>query len=123
MTTTDILKQFKKKLPDIDFDIGLATCCGDEDFLMELLQDYTELPIKEELQNYYDNEDCKHYCVRVHGFKSSSYSIGAKQIGDLACEIEMLTKESLSDEVLVLQERLFEQYDRICTIYKEIRNL
>lgn len=122
MTIAEKIEKLRIALPNIDFDTGLATCCGDEDFLMELFQDYVELPIKEELQTYYEKGDCKQYCVRVHGFKSSSYSIGAKTLGDMAYEIEMLTKEALSEEVMVLQQRMFEEYDRICSVYAELIN-
>lgn len=109
--------RLRKKLPEINFEIGLATSSGDEAFYLELLQDFTEMPIKEELAKCLEKMDHKNYCVRIHGFKSSAYSIGAKTIGDLAFEMEKLSREGLPGELEALQKQLFEQYDRICRQY------
>ena len=74
------------------------------------------LPIKEELLRYIQEGDYKNYCIRIHGFKNNAYSVGAKKLGDLAYEMEKITKEWISDrqnELEKKQEELFEQYDRI----------
>ena len=115
-----ILDKLCKRLPEIHFESGLATCGGDEDFYLELLEDFTNLAIKEELTKYLSEADYKNYCIRIHGFKNSAYSIGAKEMGDLAYEMEKLTRESLPEEIKVMQSSLFGQYDRICLKYNEV---
>lgn len=114
------LEQLRKRLPEINFETGLATCCQDEDFYLELLKDFTELSMKEELTKYNQDKDYKNYCIRIHGFKNNAYSIGAKTMGDLAYEMEKLTRERFPEEVNLLQKYLFEQYDNVCRIYNEI---
>ena len=114
-----ILQQIRKKLPGVNVETGLATCSGDEDFYLELLQDFTELSIKEELVRFAEKRDSKNYCIRIHGFKNSAYSIGAKALGDLAYEMECMTRECLPAEVNALQASLFEQYDKICACIRE----
>ena len=116
-----ILDKLRKRLPEIHFESGLATCGGDEDFYLELLEDFTNLAIKEELTKYLSEADYKNYCIRIHGFKNSAYSIGAKEMGDLAYEMEKLTRESLPEEIKVMQSSLFDQYDRICLKYNEVK--
>lgn len=118
---SDVMNKLRKKLTAIDFEAGLSICSGDVEFYLELLHDFTELPIKEELTGYFNENDCKRYCIRVHGFKNSSYSIGAKSLGDLAFEIEKVTQECFPKELADLQEQLFGLYDNICTQYKEVR--
>ena len=81
---------------------------------------YNELSIKEELVQYYADGDFKNYNIRVHGFKNSAYSIGAKALGDLAYEMEKMTAKSFPIEIEMMQKHLFGQYDRICRCYKEI---
>ena len=114
------LEQLRKRLPEINFETGLATCCQDEDLYLELLKDFTELSMKEELTKYNQDKDYKNYCIRIHGFKNNAYSIGAKTMGDLAYEMEKLTRERFPEEVNLLQKYLFEQYDNVCRIYNEI---
>lgn len=109
-------------LPEIDTSIGLATCSGDTSFYMELLQDFIVLPIKSELQDYLKHKDASNYCIRVHGFKSTSYSMGAKALGDLAYQLEMLSRESSWEPIPTLQEELFRQYDHICSTINSLNN-
>lgn len=106
---------------DIDRNVGLATCGGDMEFYKELLEDFTKMSIKEELKTCLEKNDSKRYCVRVHGFKSSAYSIGAKRLGDLAYEIEKSTKEGFPEEIADLQEQLFKMYDLMCVKCNELR--
>ena len=84
------------------------------------MKDFTELSIKETLTAYLSENDYQNYCVKIHGFKNNAYSVGAKAIGDLAYEMERHTKNEFTDEINVLQNRLFEQYDRVCQQYNRI---
>ncbi len=113
-----VFEKIKERLPQIDFETGMMMCGGDEEFYVELFGDYVKLSVKEELLKYGNEKDYKNYCIRVHGFKSTSYSLGIKYIGDLAFEMETLTKESFSDEIYEMQEKLFRMYDDVCTQYK-----
>ena len=65
-------------------------------------------------------KDYKTYCVHIHGFKNNAYTIGAAVLGDIAYEMEKLTKESWADEVLNKQDELFRKYDEFCRIYEEV---
>ena len=118
-----IFDRIKAALPELDMKTGLATCSGDEDFYIELLKDFSELNIKDELRKYLAEGNYNNYCIRVHGFKNSAYSIGAKELGDLAYKMECLTRESLPEEIEELQKSLFGQYDRICRCYNESVNV
>ncbi len=104
----------RNKFPEIDFEKGLANCGGEEEFYLEIFDDYTHLPIKRELEELLAKGDFKNYCVAIHGFKSNSYAIGAKALGDLAFEMEKMTREGMPDNLAEYQEKLFEQYDRYC---------
>ena len=105
----DILRM---KYPEIDFETGVANCAGEEEFYLEIFHDFTHLPIKETLVELLEKKDYKNYCVAIHGFKSNSYAVGAKELGDLAFEMEKMTRESMPDNLAEYQERLFKQYDR-----------
>ena len=118
-----IFNALYKRLPEINLEMGLTTCSGDKDFYIEIFNDFVNLPIKTELQKYLNDNDFKNYCIRIHGFKNNAYSIGAKSIGDLAYEMEKLTKESLPSEIIDMQNELFRQYDRVCMQYNNVVRL
>jgi len=112
--------ELKKRLPELDYSSGLMLCGGEEAFFMELFEDFTNLPIKTELVRFREEKDYKNYCIRIHGFKNNAYSVGAKELGDLAYEMEQMTRECLPDQLGEMQQRLFAQYDRICEQYNEL---
>ncbi|MBR3825935.1 MAG: response regulator [Lachnospiraceae bacterium] len=118
LETDNLPERLNKLLPEIDTDMGLATCCGDADFYGELLQDFIALPIKSELTTFLAAQDAPNYCTRVHGFKSNAYSVGAKALGDLAFKMEQLSRNNDLTDIPDLQEQLFAQYDHICTTIK-----
>ena len=108
------------ELPKLNYEMGMSTCMGDTDFYMELLKDFTELPIREELNRFLEEEDAKNYCIRVHGFKNNAYSVGAKEIGDLAYELEKITKMGAFQGVSELQVHMLELYESVCVRYNRV---
>ena len=119
-TIDDVIDDIREKLPEIDVNKGLVNCVNDKEFYIELLNDYINLKVREDLQQYMSENDSENYCIRVHAFKSSSYSIGADKTGDLAYKMEKLSRECINDELKEMQKILFEQYDIICEKLKKI---
>lgn len=115
-----VLNELCVEIPEINFETGLITCIGDEEFYLELLNDFMGNTIKEELMVHMDNGDYKNYCIRIHGFKNNAYSIGASELGDLSYEMEKLSREGISDRLIELQKEFFEKYDSICLRMKDI---
>ena len=118
--STSPLEDIHALLPELDTTTGLATSCNDTSFYLELLQDFIVLPIKTELTTYLAQQDAHNYCIRVHGFKNNAYSIGAIALGDLAFQLEQLSRDNDLDSIPHLQEQLFAQYNRICTTLQSI---
>ena len=116
-----IFAELQKAIPEIDYKSGLRNSSGDVDFYLELFSDFTELSIKSELESLQKARDYSNYCVRIHGFKNSAYTIGAMEIGDIAYEMEKLTKEGMSIEVPALQKQMLDLYESICVRYREIK--
>ncbi len=110
------MDRLRKKFPELDFAKGLANCADDEAFYVEIFNDFINLPIKEELARYMESGDFKNYCIAVHGFKNNAYSIGAQALGDLAYEMEKITREGMPADISTYQEKLFAQYDRYCNL-------
>ena len=120
MESKAVFEQIKAALPEFDYESAMKTCMEDEEFYLELFRDFSELPIRKELQKYLEANDVKNYCIRIHGFKNNLYSIGARKLGDFAYEMEKITKQDSFEGILQMQEKLLEAYGEICTIYEEI---
>jgi len=115
-----IPEEIKKLVPELNISAGMATSCGDEEFYLEILGDFVNLPIKKELQQYWEQNDHHNYCIRIHGFKNNAYSVWLREQGDIAYDMERLTREGFSAEVSVLQKQLFEKYDAFCAAYHTV---
>lgn len=111
------LDTLRTRFPEIDFDAGMLTCGGDESLYAELFRDFVELEIVDQLQQFYEKGDFKNYCIRIHGFKNSAYSIGAKEIGDLAFEMEQMTREEFPEELQTVWNKWMERYMDLCQRY------
>ena len=118
--TGTLLERLQKNLPEINTDMGMTTCIGDVAFYKELLQDFIVLPIKSELDTFLAAQDAANYCIRVHGFKNNAYSVGAQALGDLAYQLEQLSRNNDLDKIPELHSQLFAQYEHICTIVKTL---
>ena len=113
----ELIGRIRAELPEIDLKVIDSTCAGDKYFYAEIFKDFTELTVKKELVDFYNEKDYNNYCIRVHGFKNNAYTIGAKALGDLAYELEQMTRESIDESILDKHNALLEQYDRICKVY------
>lgn len=110
------IDELAKRFPELDIELGMKSCSGDVDFYLELYKDFCELPIKNKLNGFLEQLDYKNYNICIHGFKNTAYSIGAKVIGDIAYEMEKMSREGLPDEIRDLQRQLFESYDRVTAV-------
>ncbi len=116
----DAADELGRCLKEIDLEKGLMFCGGDKEFFMECFGDFVALTIKDELNSCLNENDYKNYCVNVHGFKNNAYTIGATALGDLAYEMEKLSREGFNENIPAMQDKLFADYDRICDVYEEI---
>lgn len=110
------IDELAKRFPELDIELGMKSCSGDVAFYLELYKDFCELPIKNKLNGFLEQLDYKNYNICIHGFKNTAYSIGAKVIGDIAYEMEKMSREGLPDEIRDLQRQLFESYDRVTAV-------
>lgn len=115
------LSSVQECLPEIDYQSGLMYCGGDEAFYLELLEAFTRLEVKEALNDCKERGDYRNYEIQVHGFKNNAYSVGAKEIGDCAYELEKLTKEEVPEDITELHDGLMKLYDNVCTRYGKMK--
>ncbi len=73
----------------------------DDEFYLELLETYVNGASEKEetIRSCYEAKDWKNYQVAVHGLKSSSRTIGADTLADLAYEQELAAKDEKTDVI------------------------
>ena len=85
----------------LNVDSALVYSCGDEDFYLELLTDYAGQASDRcaELTSYLEAGNLKDYEILVHSVKSSSKTIGADDLSELAKSLEAAARDSDADYV------------------------
>ena len=85
----------------LNVDSALVYSCGDEDFYLELLTDYAGQASDRcaELTSYLEAGNLKDYEILVHSVKSSSKTIGADDLSELAKLLESAARDSDADYV------------------------
>ena len=94
---------------------GLHYCGGNWDLYQELLYRFVhDAPGKrKDLQRFYEAGDLNNYAVQAHALKSTSGTIGADSLSNLAREMEMAAKENRSDVILAKHCAMIERYEAL----------
>ena len=101
-------------LPGIDKETALLYCGSVEDF-RELAEVYCESgrTYAADLQNAFNDMDLKHYALLSHTVKSTSKTLGALALSDMALAQEMAAKEEREDDVRKQHEEFHKEYSRV----------
>lgn len=101
----------KEKLCHIDRVIGLQYCLDDE-LYRQVLESYLAQgqEYKVQLPSYYAEKSWKEYAIIAHAIKSSSLSIGAVTLSDLAKEQEFFGKDENEDEILETYDSFYQEF-------------
>ena len=118
-----------------DRDLGLMYCGGEARFYGEILQMFASMYAQKSglIQALYREKNWKEYAVQVHALKSSSLTLGAKELSDNAKALELaakaltagdetqlLTIETNHGPLLKLYGRAAEEADALYKDYLEV---
>ena len=97
---------------------GIAYCGGKVQDYLEVVQIYYATGMEKilEIENFYEQRDWKNYSILVHAVKSTSQGIGAKQLSDMAKDLEYAGKSM--DEYFIdsHHKEMMEEYQRILNL-------
>lgn len=113
---SDITGGAENDLRYIDVEQGIACCGMDREAYMEVLKIYYESVDNriDDFLRFLKDKDYKNYVIAVHGLKSSSASIGAKEFSELAKAHEFAGKEGR-------YEFIHEGIDKLIADYRVIK--
>ena len=117
-----------KKNPDnvnvshISISAGMEYCMNDTGFYKEMLGTFlSESPVKREnLETALKNGDIKQYTVNIHGLKSTSKTIGAVMLPDMALRLELAGKEERFDEIQSGHAEVMNEYEAVLSAAEEL---
>ena len=109
-----------EKLAGLDVKTGLIYCMDDEDFYVEMLQEYMKADKLSDMQQLFAAEDWDNYRTTVHALKSTSLTIGAAHLSEQAKALEMAAKEGNVDYIRSHHEDTLEEYIGLIDKLKEI---
>lgn len=100
-----VQSDFEKRFGFLDVKTGLTYCMESEEFYESIIREYRNTSKYEDIQEAYDNADVELYATLVHGVKSSSMTIGAVEVSELAKALEFASK---SGDIDYLKEHHYE---------------
>ena len=94
---------------------GLSYCRGDAELYRSVLADYSVSAAEKEenLGKYFDAMDFRNYGIYVHSLKSTSRTIGAEELSDLAAELEAAAEREDADTIRNKHGEMMRLYRRV----------
>ena len=111
----------KLRKAGVDTDRGIAFCGGDETFYLEVLGEYLKASDEKRagLHKAFAEEDMENYGVLAHSLKSTSATIGAAELSQMALALENAAAEKNVEFVRREQGAVFEKYEQLLDRIRE----
>ena len=109
-----------EQLEGLDVKTGLIYCMNEEDFYIEMLQEFLQADKASQLKHFLAEEDWDNYRTTVHALKSTSLTIGAVHLSGEAKALEMAAKEGNMDYIRSHHDGVMDEYKELTDHLKEI---
>lgn len=109
-----------EQLEGLDVKTGLTYCMNEEDFYIEMLQEFLQADKASQLKHFLAEEDWDNYRITVHALKSTSLTIGAAHLSGEAKALEMAAKEGNMDYIWSHHDGVMDEYKELTDHLKEI---
>ncbi len=105
----------EKKDGLISVETGIFYTGGDKDAYNDILGVYVRKSGEklEQIKSLFENKDWKNYVIEVHALKSSSLTIGSKQLSELAKELELAGKGGNYRLIEEKNDAMLEMYSKV----------
>lgn len=98
---------------------GIDYCGGNSELYQQVLRDYVEEDRSDKLHRYFEEEDWVNYRVQIHAIKSTSQTIGALHLYEVAKELEEAVKEGDYQFVKERHESVLGEYRELINQIRE----
>lgn len=99
-------------IPNVDVKAGLELCGGSAEAYIAIIKTFMETAEESilRIENFAQNRNYKDYVTEVHGLKSSSLAIGAKELSEMARQLEMAGREENYKQIMYETPTLIARY-------------
>ena len=104
----------------IDTGAGLSNCMNDPAFYLEMIRDYAGSDRLMKVRGNFSLENWSDYRVNVHSLKSTSRTLGMKELGDEAFNLEMAAKDNDVGYIKSHNSDFLTHYEEMLAKIKEI---
>ena len=103
---------------------GLKYCSQDMDMYNEILAAYLQLGMENitSINKLFNDCDWKNYGIQVHSLKSTSLSVGAVKLYDMALKLEEAAKEENISDIVCNHEEMIQTYKNVLEEIEEYFN-
>lgn len=121
---TDVVETNKitqlKELRGLDVQTGYEYCMKDEDFYIEMLEEYVRVDKASELKQFFEEENWNDYRIVVHSLKNTSLTIGALHLSEMAKALESAAKKEDADYIRHHNKNILAEYANMVNGIKAI---
>lgn len=105
--------------------LGISYLGGNVETYFEILRKYADKgPEKlDEIKNLYEKREWTNYIIEVHALKSTSLTVGAQKLSELAKELELAGKNSFYALIEEKNALMLEMYAKVIEIAKQLTQL
>lgn len=106
----------------INVKTGLFYTGGSKEAYMSILDTYVGKGNEklDQIKELFEKKDWKNYIIEAHALKSSSLSIGAKELSELAKKLELSGKAGDMDVIIQNHDKMYEMYAQVLTLGKKL---
>ena len=105
---------------ELDIQKGLEYCAESEEVYLDILNEYRNDDRREELNNFFNERNWERYRISAHAVKSSSLTIGAVDLYEIARAIEEPLKEMDFSAALDLHDLFIEKYGDVLAMLNRV---
>lgn len=102
-------------IPNVDVKAGLELCGGNPDAYIAVMRTFMETAEESilRIEIYAQNRNYRDYTTEVHGLKSSSLAIGAKELSEMARQLEQAGRSEDYKQIMYDTPTLIARYTEI----------
>lgn len=99
-------------IPNVDVKAGLELCGGNSDAYIAVMKTFVETAEESilRIENFAQSRNYKDYTTEVHGLKSSSLAIGAKELSEMAKQLEAAGRREDYKQIMYETPTLIARY-------------
>ncbi|MBO4902665.1 MAG: Hpt domain-containing protein [Lachnospiraceae bacterium] len=105
---------------ELDTKSGLEFCADSEEVYMDILDEFRKDDRRDELNGFFRERNWERYRISAHAVKSSSQTIGATDLYQIAKAIEEPLKDMDFGPALDLHELMIEKYTDVLNMLNRV---